>query len=108
MFALSKTEALQVKKVLKRVPKGTSDYQAAWITNSDGEEGGDDDENEDDDEFDEDIAEGSDSNHSMVIQKPFLVSFVSGKLTFGGAYYGKEVCVSKWVGVDNKNTTKTV
>ena len=60
-------EAHQEKKVVKRVPKGTSDYQAAWITNSDDEEGPDDDDNdEDDDEFEEEM-EGSDSDDSMVI-----------------------------------------
>lgn len=47
---------------MKRVPKGTSEYQAAWITNSDDEEG---DENEDD-EFYEEMAEASDSDNSMV------------------------------------------
>ncbi|CAH3023579.1 unnamed protein product [Porites evermanni] len=54
-------DALVEKKVLKRVPKGTSEYQAAWITNSDDEEG---DENEDD-EFYEEMAEASDSDNSM-------------------------------------------
>ena len=66
MFAFSKSDAVQEKKALKRVPKGTSDYQAAWITNSDDEEEPDDDENEEDDEFGEEIAEGSDSDQSMV------------------------------------------
>ena len=47
---------------MKRVPKGTSEYQAAWITNSDDEEC---DENEDD-EFYEEMAEASDSDNSMV------------------------------------------
>ena len=67
VVALSKPEALQERKSLKKVPKGTSDYQAAWITNSDDEEEAGEDENEDDDEFDEEIAEGSDSDQSMVM-----------------------------------------
>ena len=57
---------LQEKKVLKRVPKGTSDYQAAWITNSDDEEEPGDDENDEDNEFEEEM-EDSDGNHSMVM-----------------------------------------
>ncbi|XP_027056912.1 pre-rRNA-processing protein TSR1 homolog isoform X1 [Pocillopora damicornis] len=61
----AEAEARQEKKVVKRVPKGTSDYQAAWITNSDDEEGPDDDDNdEDDDEFEEEM-EGSDGDDSM-------------------------------------------
>jgi len=67
VVALSKPEALQERRSLKKVPKGTSDYQAAWITNSDDEEEAGEDENEDDDEFDEEIAEGSDSDQSMVM-----------------------------------------
>ena len=52
---------------MKRVPKGTSEYQAAWIRDSDDEEGAnhDGDENEDD-EFYEEMAEASDSDNSMV------------------------------------------
>ena len=30
----------------------------------------------------------------------------SGELIFGGAYYWKEFCFSKWVGLDNKNSLK--
>ena len=30
----------------------------------------------------------------------------SGELIFGGAYYWKEFCTSKWVGLDNKNSLK--
>ena len=30
----------------------------------------------------------------------------SGELIFGGAYYWKEFCISKWVGLDNKNSLK--
>ena len=29
-----------------------------------------------------------------------------GGLIFGGAYYWREFCVSKWVGLDNKNSLK--
>ena len=49
------------------MPKGTSEYQAAWITDSDDEEGAnhDGDENEDD-ECCEEMAEASDSDNSMV------------------------------------------
>lgn len=69
-------EAREEKKAVKRVPKGTSDYQAAWITNSDDEEGADDDENdEDDDEFAEDM-EDSDSDHSMVIRMHIVLMVV--------------------------------
>ena len=56
----------QETKVLKRVPKGTSDYQAAWITNSDDEEEPGDDENDEDNEFEEEM-ERSDSEQSMVM-----------------------------------------
>ena len=31
----------------------------------------------------------------------------SGKHIFGGAYYWKEFCVSKWVGFDDKNRLNT-
>ena len=40
MFA---AEAQQKKPVMKRVPKGTSDYQAAWIIDSEEDEDEDDD-----------------------------------------------------------------
>ena len=30
----------------------------------------------------------------------------SGEPIFGGAYYWNEFCVSKWVGLDNKNNLK--
>ena len=49
------------------MPKGTSEYQAAWITDSDDEEGADHDGDEnEDDEFYEEMAEASDSDNSMV------------------------------------------
>ena len=74
-------EARQEKKVVKRVPKGTSDYQAAWITNSDDEEGPDDDDNdENDDEFEEEM-EGSDSDDSMVICAKILFCRQSSMLS---------------------------
>ena len=31
-----------------------------------------------------------------------MLGLFSGELIFGGAYYWKELCVSKWVGLDNK------
>ena len=66
LFGVLKTEALPAKKVTcRRVPEGTSDYQAAWITNSD-DEGDPDDDEKDDDDLHEEIAEGSDSDQSMV------------------------------------------
>ena len=38
----------------------------------------------------------------------FLLGFIcSGKLTFGEAYYWKEFFVSKWFGLDNKNSVNT-
>ena len=40
----------------------------------------------------------------IFVQKAFLLGSFSGELIFGGAYYGKEFCVSKWVGFDNKNS----
>ena len=30
-----------------------------------------------------------------------MLGLFSGELIFGGAYYGKEFCISKWVGFDN-------
>ena len=35
-----------------------------------------------------------------------MLGLFSGELNFGGAYYWKEFCVSKWVGLDNKNSVK--
>ena len=35
-----------------------------------------------------------------------MLGLFSGELIFGGAYYWKEFCVSKWVGLDNKNSLK--
>ena len=42
----------------------------------------------------------------IFVQKAFLLGSFSGELIFGGAYYWKEFCVSKWVGLDNKNSLK--
>ena len=39
----------------------------------------------------------------IFVKKAFLLGLFSGELIFGGAYYWKEFCVSKWVGLDNKN-----
>ena len=35
-----------------------------------------------------------------------MLGLFLGKLIFGGTYYWKEFCVSKWVGLDNKNSLK--
>ena len=40
----------------------------------------------------------------IFVQKAFLMGLFSGELIFGGAYYWKEFCVSKWVCLDNKNS----
>ena len=42
----------------------------------------------------------------LFVQKAFLVGLFLGELIFGGAYYWKEFCVSKWVGLVNKNRLK--
>ena len=42
----------------------------------------------------------------VFVQKAFLLGLFSGELIFGGAYYWKEFCASKWVGLDNKNSLK--
>jgi pre-rRNA-processing protein TSR1 len=42
--------AMEKKTVVRRVPKGTSDYQAAWIVDSENEEDGEEDEDDDEDE----------------------------------------------------------
>ncbi|PIK34033.1 hypothetical protein BSL78_29143 [Apostichopus japonicus] len=45
------------ESVVKKVPKGTSDYQAMWIIESDQEEGsGDEDDDDDDDDDDDEMA----------------------------------------------------
>ena len=40
------------------------------------------------------------------VQKAVLLGLFSGDLIFGGAYYWKEICVSKWVAFDDKNSLK--
>ena len=42
----------------------------------------------------------------IFVRKAFLWGLFSGELNFGGAYYGREFCVSKWVGLDNKKTAQ--
>ena len=42
----------------------------------------------------------------MFVQKAVLLGLFWGELIFGGAYYWKEFCGSKWVGLDNKNNLK--
>ena len=42
----------------------------------------------------------------IFVQKAFLLGLFFGQLIFGGAYYWKEFCVSKWVGLNNKNSLK--
>ena len=39
----------------------------------------------------------------IFVQKAFLLGLFSGELIFRGAYYWKEFCISKEVGLDNKN-----
>ena len=39
------------------------------------------------------------------VQKAVLLGLSSGELIFGGAYYWKECCVSKRVGLDNKTAS---
>ena len=46
------------------------------------------------------------SHGFICIQRAFLLGLFSGDLIFGGAYYWKEFCVSKWVGLNNKNSQK--
>ena len=40
----------------------------------------------------------------IFVQNAFLLRLFSGELIFGWAYYWQEFCVSKWVGLDNKNS----
>ena len=41
----------------------------------------------------------------IFVQKAVLLGLFSGKLIFRGAYYWKEVCVSKWVEPGNKTAS---
>merc|ERR1719341_805996 len=71
MAAASAVSQPAVRKVAK-VPRGMSDYQAAWIAEEDGEDDHQDDEegNEDDDDDDDDMvdtpAEQGDDDDDMV------------------------------------------
>ena len=40
----------------------------------------------------------------IFVQKAFLTGLFSGDLIIGGAYYWREFCLLKWVGLDNKNS----
>ena len=40
----------------------------------------------------------------IFVQKAFLGGLFSGELNFGGAYYWREFCVSKCVGLDNEKS----
>ena len=42
----------------------------------------------------------------VFVQRAFLVRLFSGEFIFGGAYCWKRFCVSKWVGLHNKNSLK--
>ena len=42
----------------------------------------------------------------LFVQKAVLLGLPAGELIFGGAYYWKEFCVSKWTGLDYKNSLK--
>ena len=42
----------------------------------------------------------------IFVQKSFLLGLFSGEPILGGAYYWKEFCVSKWIGLDSKNSLK--
>ena len=41
---------------------------------------------------------------AYICSKSPLLGLFSGELIFGGACYRKECCVSKWIGLDNKNS----
>jgi len=51
-----------INKEEKKVPKGTSEYQASWILNEDDEEGDSDDDDSDDDSEDDDEMEAYDDD----------------------------------------------
>ena len=75
-------DAAAQKKVSKRVPKGTSEYQASWIIDSEEESGEEEDEDDDDDDdLAVEVEDGSESDTSMVCKfhaflKPFLSHLV--------------------------------
>ena len=41
----------------------------------------------------------------IFVEEAVLLGLFSGKLIFGGAYYWKKFCISKWVGLDNKTAS---
>ena len=43
---------------------------------------------------------------AYICSKSFLLGFFWGELIFGRAYYWREFCISKWDGLDNKNSWK--
>ena len=43
---------------------------------------------------------------AFTCSKGCFAGLIFGELIFGRAYYFKEFCVSKWVGLDNKNSVK--
>lgn len=56
-------ETTETKRTVKKVPKGTSDYQSAWILEED--EDDDDDVQQSEDELMEEIKEASDEDCSV-------------------------------------------
>lgn len=60
---MAAAEAVNTKKKTRKVPKGTSEYQSAWILDSDEEQDGDasEDDNESDDEFEDAVEEMDES-----------------------------------------------
>ena len=44
-------------------------------------------------------------NFTVFVQKAFLVGLFSGELILEGAYYWREFCISKWVGLDKKKNS---
>ncbi|XP_011494664.1 PREDICTED: pre-rRNA-processing protein TSR1 homolog [Ceratosolen solmsi marchali] len=59
---LAMAKVNQTKKIVKFVPKGTSEYQAAWIPDEDGEEYNDDEEEFDDDRMTVDDAKSEENS----------------------------------------------
>ncbi|XP_064632502.1 pre-rRNA-processing protein TSR1 homolog [Lineus longissimus] len=83
---LAEADAAQKNKaVVKRVPKGTSEYQAAWIVDSGDENEDDDDDDDDDDEADDAMEaeeEGSESEDEEIHEDD--EEFVTMTVTDGG------------------------
>ena len=42
----------------------------------------------------------------VIVQKAIFLGLFSGERIFGGAYYWKEFCISKWAALDNKKSLK--